>query len=276
MAAGLIASCRGPSPDIYDSGQVDVTPDSCSFTVSFKIQDNLSDTLRRPRRLDLFSYSADGLKELLDVRKYDNLPDSVLLYGSRADRIIVAIANSRLEFNTDALTRFDSIELLVWDFGQDSPSAPVMSGICEIGADSKAVITLTPLMARVQLGEISNSMKGYVRLENPRLYLENMNGSAELLRTVGFRPSETVADPPHTPLPYDIGIYPQNPGTEVFCYPNDSPGTIGTPATALVLECEINGTTRSFSTPIPSLERNSTTRIDISVSGPESFESRIY
>lgn len=276
MAAGLIASCRASPPDIYDSGQVDVTPDSCSFTVAFRVQDNLSDTLRRPRRLDLFSYSADSLKELLDVRRYDFLPDSVLLYGSRSDRIIVAIANSGLDFNTDALARFDSIELLVWDFEHDSPSAPVMSGICEIGADSKAVITLTPLMARVQLGEISNSMKGYVRLESPRLYLENMNASAELLRAVGFRPSESVTDPPRTPLPYDIGVFPQNPGTELFCYPNDSPGTIGTPATALVLECEINGTTRVFRTPIPSLERNSTTRMDISVSGPESFESRIY
>ena len=275
-AAGLIASCGKDEPFLYDNEQVAVQSDSCSFKVVFNVQDNLADTLRRPGRLDLFVYAADGIKELLDVRTYDFMPDSVLLYGTDADRLVVAIANSTMSFNTDALSRYDSIELLTWNFFQDSPSAPVMSGQCELAADTKATLTLTPLMARVQLGEISNSMKGYVRLENPRLYLENMNGSAELMRTVGFRPTEAVSNPPRTPLPYDIGIFPQNPGTEVFCYPNDTPGTIGTPETAIVLECEIYGTTHCFRTPIPSIGRNSTTRLDISVSGPDSFESRIY
>lgn len=251
-------------------------PDSCSFTVSFKIQDHTCDTLRRPARLDLFSYSADGIKDLLDYRRYDFLPDSVLLYGTGQDRIMVAIVNSELNFNTEALSRFDSIELLVWNFADDSPSTPVMSGTCEVAANGSALLTLTPLMSRVQLGEISNSMTGYLRLENPRLYLANMNNSAELLRTVGFRPTEASETVIRVPLPFDVGIFPQNPGTELFCYPNDTPGTIGTPATELVLECEIGGVTRSFSTPIPSLARNSTTRIDLSISGPDSFESKIY
>lgn len=276
VTAGLIASCSPDIPDIYDSGQVEVTPDSCSYTVLFKVQDNLADTLRRPGRIDLFVYSADGIKQLLDMRRYDFLPDSVRLYGSGGDRIAVAVANSKFNFNPEALSRYDSIELLTWNLSDDSPSAPVMSGQCQVAADGRSGLTLTPLMARVQLGEISNSMKNYVRLENPRLYLENSNQSAELLRTMGFRPSETASDPPRTPLPYDIGIFPQTPGTELFCYPNDTPGTIGTPPTSLVLECEINGATYTFSTTIPSIERNSTTRIDISVSGPDSYESKVY
>lgn len=275
-AAGLIASCGGVVPDRYDTAIIDVPPDSSSFTVCFRIEDGISDTPHRIHRLDLFIYDADGAKELLDYRRYDFLPDSVLLYGTGQERMMVAIANSCFDFNTDALSRFDSIEMIVWNFEDDSPGTPVMSGTCEIAPGGRSSITLTPLMARVQLGEISNSMKGYLRLENPRLYLDNMNASAELLRTVGFRPSETVDDPPVTPLPYDIGIFPQNPGTQVFCYPNDTPGTIGTPATAIVLECEICGVTHNFSTSIPSVARNSTTRIDIIVNGPDSFESKIY
>ena len=276
VSAGLIAACTKPSPDLYDSEQISVTPDSSSFCIGFNVLNGISDTPLPVNRLDLFVYNADAVGELLDSRRYDFLPDSVLLYGPGLDRLVVAIANSPHDFNAGALARFDSIELLTYDFTDDSPQSPVMSGQCEVAADGRASITLTPLMARVQLGEISNYMKGYVRLEDPRLYLDNMNSSAEVMRTVGFRPSETISSPQRIPLPYDIGIFPQNPGTELFCYPNDTPGTIGTPATALVLECEIKGITCSFSTPIPSILRNSTTRIDLSVSGPESFESKIY
>ena len=274
--AGLIASCAKPAPDLYDSEQIEVPPDSSSFRIGFSVQNGISDSPLPIQRLDVFVYNADHVGELLDMRRYDFLPDSLLLYGPGLDRLVVAIANSPHEFNAGALARFDSIELLTYNYTDDSPAAPVMSGMCEVAAEGNASITLTPLMARVQLGEISNYMERYVRLENPRLYLDNMNSSAEVLRTVGFRPSETVSNPPRTSLPYDIGIFPQNPGTELFCYPNDTPGTIGTPPTALVLECEISGVTRRFSTSIPSIERNSTTRIDLSVSGPESFESRIY
>lgn len=276
VSAGLIAACAKPAPDVYDSEQITVTPDSCSFCIRFTKQSGISDYPLPVKRLDLFIYDADRVGELQDRLRYDFMPDSVLLYGPGNDRLVVAIANSPHEFNEGALSRFDSIELLTYDFADDSPQFPVMSGMCEVAAGGSASITLTPLMARIQLGEISNNMQRYVRLENPRLYLDNMNSSAEVLRTVGFRPSETVSDPPRTPLPYDIGIFPQNPGTELFCYPNDTPGTVSTPATSLVLECEIGGSTCSFCTAIPSIGRNSTTRIDLSVNGQDSFESRIY
>ncbi len=276
VTACLISSCSPGIPDTYDNYQIDVPPDSCSFTVCFSLSDNTSDIPHGVQKLDVFVYDADGLKSLLDTRSYDFLPDSILLYGPEGDRLIVAVANSPLAFNHEALARYDSIELLCYNFSDDSPKAPLMSGMCEVGPDGRGQTTLTPLMARVQLGEISNTMKGYARLEDPRIYLSNMNGSAELLRSMGFRPSETIQDPPVVSLPYDIGIFPQNPGTELFCYPNDSPVTIGTPATALVLECEIGGVTHSFSTPLPSVCRNTTTHVDLCISGPDEFDSRIY
>jgi hypothetical protein len=151
-----------------------------------------------------------------------------------------------------------------------------MSGQCEVASGTGRQLTLSPLLARIKLGEISNSMSGYVRLENPRIRLDNMNAWAELLRTNGFRPSELIEKPPSKPLPYDIGIFSQTPGTELYCYPNDSPLDAGTPATVFVLECEISGATCSFSISLPSVGRNTTTRIDVSVSGPDSFESKVY
>ena len=279
----MLPVCLAPScleadpPDAYPQDEVFVPADSSSFTVRFKIDDRSSDTLRPIRRLDVFAYDADGLHGLVQSRRYGYLPDSLVLYGPVTGMTVVAVANSPSDFNKDALGRYDSIELLTYRFEDDSPQAPLMSGQCSVGADRRAVITLAPMLSRIVLGEVSNGLRNYVRLEDPRITLEGMNASAELLRTSGFYPSETVADPPVRRLPYDIGIFPQCPGTELFCFPNDSEeATIGNPATVFVFECEIRGLTRRFCVPLPSLKRNTTTFVDITITANEELESRIY
>lgn len=251
--------------------------DSSSFTVRFAVADKSSDTLRPVRRLDVFAYDADGLHSLILSRRYGFLPDSLLLYGPVTGMTVVAVANSPMDFNTSALDRYESIELLSYRFEDDSPQVPLMSGVGSVGADRSTVVTLTPMLARVVLGEVCNELKGYVRLEDPRITLESMNASAEILRTNGFYPSETVPEPPVARLPFDIGIFPQSPGTELFCFPNDSQeATIGTPATALAFECEVRGSTRRFSVPLPALRRNSTTHVDITITASETLESKVY
>ena len=277
VPACLVASCLGIPGEETESPWIDITPaDSCCFTVSFSVINGISETELPVSRLDLFIYDADAVKELLDRRTYTFLPDSVRFYGKDGDKTVVAIANSPREFNDEALSRYDSIELVSFSSEEDSPHSPLMGGQCAVAPGAGTKLTLTPLLARIKLGEISNTMSGYIRLENPRVWLENMNAWAELLRTAGFRPSQTIEKPPPKPLPYDIGIFAQTPGTELFCYPNDSSPDSGTPATAFVLECEIGGATCSFRTPIPTIGRNTTTRIDVSVSGPDSFESKVY
>ena len=259
------------------SDEVFVPVDSSSFTVRFAVADRSADTLRPVRRIDVFAYDADGLQQLILSRHYDFLPDSLLLYGPVTGMTVVAVANSPVGFNSEALGRYDSIEMLTYRFEDDSPQAPLMSGMASVGADRAALITLTPMLSRVALGEVSNELKNYVRLEDPRITLENMNASAELLRTKGFYPSETVAEPPVMRLPYDIGIFPQRPGTELFCFPNDSEdATIGTPATVFVFECEIRGATSRFRIPIPSIKRNSTTYVDVTVTANGELESKVY
>ena len=108
-------------------------------------------------------------------------------------------------------------------------------------------------------------------------FLENLNPDAEVLREGGFRPSSIIETGAKTSLPYDIGVFAQHPETEVFCYPNDSSeATIGTPGTKLVLECEIKGEIARFKIDLPAIRRNSTTTVDITVSGKEDFESKVY
>lgn len=274
----LTPSCNGNmGPDLHPGDEVFVQPDSCLYSVVLVEQDNSSDTTRRVRRLDLFVYDADGLHSLLLQRQYGFLPDSVVLYGPATGVTVVAVANSPRDFNAGALERYDSIELLRYDYLEDSPAQPIMGGQCNVTDGARATLVLSPLLCRVALGEVSNELQGYTRLEDPRVYLENMNASAELLRTVGFLPTETVPDPPRVKLPYDIGIFTQSPGSELFCYPNDSAqATIGSPSTALVFECEIKGATRQFRVPLPGLKRNTTTHVDISITVLGDLEYNVY
>lgn len=276
MPACLLSSCtHNIGPDVADL--VEVPVDSCKICLKFNVVDNLSDTLHPVHRLDLLLYSADDMKGLRHKRVYEHLPDSIIIYGPKEDLIAVAVANSAEPLFSNAPPRYDAAEELSCDFSSDSPNSPLMSGTLKLEAGEGGTVPISPLMSRVMLGMITNTMKNYVRLEDPRVYLENVNSAAEILRTGGFRPSELIAATDRVQLPYDIGVFSQSPGTELFCYPNDSPAaTIGTPATVLVLECEIKGMTKQFRIPLPVLRRNSTTRVDITVNGPTEFESNIY
>ncbi len=271
----MITSCSNPEePGIVED--VSVKTDSCRFSLTLDINSGISDSLAQVETIDLLIYDSDGLGSLETWLNYDSLPDSISFEGAKRAKTVVAIANSPRSFSRRAIERFDSIEYLSYDFEEDSPGEPLMSGMCSLLPDHSGHISLIPLMSRVQLGEISNTMKGYVRLEDPRIYLENANSSAEILRSSDFRPSEFVPVSKQR-LPYDIGIFSQRPGNELFCYPNDTPeSTLGAPQTSLVLECEIYGNTCRFPVVLGSIGRNKTLHVDISVGGPELYESKVY
>ena len=274
--ACLFSSCGKLSPG-GDVELIEVPVDSCHICLHFKIDDALGDSVHAAKRLDVLLYGADGIKPLRAKRVYDFLPDSIIVYCPREELLAVAVANYPQELFSSPPERYDGAEQLSCPFDADSPLHPLMSGTAVIEAGASGTVTLSPLMSRVKLGVISNNMKNYVRLEDPRIFLENVNAGAEILREGGFRPSEMLRATSKVALPYDIGVFAQSPGTELFCYPNDSPEvTIGTPATEFVLECEIKGITRQFKISLPALCRNTTTRVDISVDGPGQFESKVY
>ncbi len=275
LPACLLSCSKAGGAEVADI--VEVPVDSCSICLKFNILDNLADTLHPVRRLDLLVYSADGIQELRHKRYYEHLPDSVILYGPSEAVTVVAVANSPDPLFSNPPLRFDAAEQLQCELSSDSPSHPLMSGTANFNAGEGGTVQVCPLMCKVMLGVITNNLKNYVRLEDPRIYLENVNSGAEILRSGGFRPSELLATTDKVPLPYDIGVFSQSPGTALFCYPNDSAAiTIGTPATFLVLECEISGSTRQFKIQLPALRRNSTTRVDISVNGPSEMETAVY
>ena len=276
-AACLTSSCLTGEkvPPVVEDLNIKI--DSCWFALDLSVQSGLSDKVPDVTRLDILVYDMDGIGSLESWEKYESLPDSLLIRGAKRAKTIVAIANSPRSFSRKAIERYDSIELLCYDFDEDSPERPLMSGICSLEPEKRGVLRLTPLMSKVQLCEICNTMKNYVRLENPRVYLENTNASAEILRFTGFRPSEISDNRRKQNLPYDIGIFPQHTMTDLYCYPNDSEeSTPGNPHTVMVLECEITGSTCRFPVELGAVERNKTVHVDLSIEAPGLFESKVY
>ena len=214
--------------------------------------------------LDLFVYQADGLKELQFHERISG-GDAVLSLSDSLPKTLAVVANVRGTFNLDALNHFDSLDALVFRFSDDNPQAPLMTGIGSFVPGRDTTVALTPLLCTVQLTEVSNWMDGDRLAENPRVWLENINGQAEMFRERGFTVRDPVASKTER-LPFDIGLYSQYPGTKLYCYPNDLPNpTTGNPATELVFQYEVDGKTRTQRYILHPIQRGSTIPVEVMI-----------
>lgn len=221
--------------------------------------------------VDILVYADEGLRPLERHIHLDTGPggtgvwtDSLVL--GKGGKMAVAFGNLPWRLNIDALGNYANAEQMSVRFEDDDPEFPACSGTATFAAGEDFRLSLRPLMCRVVVSEVSNHLEGYTRVEDPRVYLRNMNASAELLRGDGFRPSELIGRSAVLPLPCDIGLFAQYPEAVLYCYPDDS-GTdiLGTPARELVFECEIRGETREFREPLPPSGRGSTLRYSVRI-----------
>lgn len=231
------------------------------------------------RKLDIFIYGYDGLRKLESHTALSGdgteRRDTVRCTAGR--KTIVAIANSPMGFNLTALAKMDGMELVSYRAADDDASAPVMSASADAEAGETVCLELKPLLCRVRLAEISNTMPGYRLLEEPVAFLTDCNPYAEILRQKDFRPKEMSADTLRQPLPYDIGVFTQHPRTELFCYPNDTPeNMLGSPRTIFGLECRIDGEKTVFECPLPPLGRAGSVDVAICVDGPDSWTCSVW
>lgn len=224
------------------------------------------------KKTGVFLYDSDGLRGMVNMRE-ENDPGAFIKINSTAgEKDLVVIANSPRRLDPDAVSRYDTMELVAYDFGEDDPNVPISSGRLHlfIGRDSCICITLLPLMSEVVVFKVTNEMEGYVLMESPRARLRSRNAGCEILKDSGFIPAETVPDSEAVPLPCDIGKQPQYPELALHCYPNDSSGgSIGSLRTGIELECEISGKTCSFAGELPSIERGSVIYAELTVRSPE-------
>lgn len=274
LLPALLGSCRkDPGPD-GPSGDTPPAPVADSSYACIRLQAGGHEI----RDLDIFVYDAKDIRALdahLTLSAADGLPDSLHVRVPTGEKIFVAIANSPRKFNLKALERYDAMEQLSFAFGDDDPARPILSGSCE-APDQRGTVVLQPLLCRVVLTSISNTMDGFELLESPRVRLRDLPDRTEVLRQKDFRPAELLDAGPWVELPCDVGFFPQEPHTALWCYPNDTPeNVLGVPRPALELSCGIKGETCSFSVPLPPTVRDSRVEVEITVDGPDSFRYRI-
>lgn len=219
---------------------------------------------------DIFIYrDSDGILEF-HHHSYSHEGINVELWPG--DYTAVTVTDSPYAFDCDALKSFDSIELLEYHISDDSRPVPISSAVTSFQAGDSVSIKVGALRSTVILQEITNNLGGYTRLEDPRIYLENANLQAEILRSSGFRSQEPGLSTPAKPLPYDIGIYTQHPAIELYCYPNDSEeASQTTPRTIFVFECEIQGQSYRFPYTLPPLHRGEVTNLSLSIDSEKEY-----
>ena len=270
LPAFLVASCgKMPATGNGTDNPEQEKKDSAVTFIRF------ADPLIPVDRLDVFIYETEGLQKLEKYIRLDSLPESLEAYISKGNKLVAAIANSPKNFNLTALSRYPAMSQISYGFSEDSPERPIMSGYAK-SSDQNAGIELAPMLCKVILSAIGNTMDDYELLEEPRIRLRGINAAAKFFSTEEYLPGETVDKGVWATLPYDVGYYPQQPGTTLYCYPNETPeGIIGQDRTSLELECGIKGRRYSFMVDLPPFGRTSVTEVEISVSGPGAFSSSV-
>ena len=267
----LLGSCRKAGPVLEEEDTVQEVQAPDSVLTAIRLQAGGLPV----RRLDLFIYDASGTKALQKHVQLDNLPAELHLPTLPGEKILVGIANSPLRFNLNALARFEAMEQLQYRFGDDSPDYPILGGFCT-RAEESGTIVLRPLLCKIVLNSVSNTMDDYELMEEPRVRLCDLPDGAEILREKDFRPTELIGAGAWQSLPYDVGFFPQYPDIVLWCYPNDTPETVlGTPRPMLQLECTICGEICSFDVPLPPLARGSTKEIDLTINGPYDYRFKV-
>lgn len=223
------------------------------------------------RRLDLFVFNDDALRTLdAYTRSYAYTPEAVTVSSASGEKILVAVANHA--FPDDFVTTIHNYEDLrrsVVSFTGDHPSWPVMSGeTCfTAGPGQGCSVTLEPMMSSIEIKSVKSPACGPA-LRNVKVYLTGVGNRAELLRTEGFLPAETLnngrlSETDLGRLAYSGMVYKylgngkadgngSSYGSAVlYCYPNEAEEeSFASPYTRLVIEGMLDGKTCYYPIPI--------------------------
>lgn len=189
---------------------------------------------------------------------------------SAGEKIAVALANVPYDLNLDAISRYESLELMEYEYEGPCRDPVLMSGEIQftVSGDTELSMEVTPPLSCVVVSSVTNLLPGYVRLENPAVRLTGCGRYVEIMRVDGFRPRERLDSTGAVPLPYDVGIVPQYPDLWLWCSPNDAAG--GFPdfgGTGMEFECDILGRRMHYCTGLPPLARSGITGVDIVIDG---------
>lgn len=225
--------------------------------------------------LQVLIYKNSGTQSLETKLDFAEIPDTIEVVTTEGEKHIAVVANCPKSLSTVALSRYDALAGLGYDFNDEDLEYPIVSGYC-LTQGQIGEVDLTSLMCQVEISAISNSMDNYELVESPKIRLVDINSYAYVMQESGFYPTELIDYGEWSELPYDIGLFTQYPGTTVYCYPNEtSEEILGSIFTYLELECLINNSTCNFYIQLPAFGRNSKIEVELTIHGSNSFDNTV-
>lgn len=221
--------------------------------------------------VDVFVYSDEGIRQL---DSYCRLAAkrSVTVRAGPGDKTFVFLANVPGSIATDRLRRFDAMEALSMRYAAESAASPLLSGIYHSSSGPEGTVELKPLLCPIIIGTVRNALDA--PLEAPVLCLKGVNAHTEILRSTGFRPSETLDSPDGLrdpaimmrALPFDAVDSPIKAGITIYSYPNDvADATTGALPTSICMAGRLRGEECMFEAALPAIERGDTLRVDLEI-----------
>lgn len=214
---------------------------------------------------DVFMFNDDVLQRIDAYQRVEIGRDNSLDAASREGRkIAVIICNPQQEnYDWNSISSFESISEIYSDLRMEDPERPLMSGVMQVNTDNGPEFSMdvSPLLSEIHVRSIRCDFSGrpYAGslLENPHIYLANVNSMAAILDSDISGPASPVntdgyphesdrcmkhPEMVHVALDTGIGSETVYPAASLYCYPNSSnEDSAGTPFTRLVISGEING-----------------------------------
>lgn len=219
--------------------------------------------------VDILIFNNDE-KGRLDTyqRIYNHDEDLLKVSSTSGDMLFTVLSNSRRdEYDWTEICSRENLEKVTVRLEDETEDGLFMSGECTGTAGSRIPLMLSRKCAEIRLRSvrcdfISQSYSG-CRIENPRVYLINVNAEAPVIGNskgyamriintgrLDMKDLRNFKEPGiiYQELPGSIGKDAYYAGIGLLCYPNhidvESPGT---PATRLVIEGTVSGRTYYWS-----------------------------
>lgn len=258
------------------------------------------------KRMDVFVFDDNAVQSLDSYsRDYAYTTSSFTAASSSGDKIIVALANSRLT-NEDiaSVSVYEDLNRLRTRLSDETPEYPLMTGETRVcaGAEDECTVVLYPMISEIRLSSLVCRMEGAYSgksLEKVKAYLTNVSNSTEMMRWDGFRPSEILnqgrmSESDMQGMAYQRMLYNyigngvrtgngySYGSASLFCYPNDTrEESAGSPFTTLVIEGTLDGRTCYYpirinrkgyghSVGVEGISRNAQYVINLTITGPGS------
>ena len=223
------------------------------------------------KRLDLFVFDEDNIGALDSYVSYERyIPEGLKVASAGGAKIVAAVANMpQMEDFISRIGCLEDLRRVKSELSNDNPDTPVMSGTGRFRGkeDTSCLVSLAPMMSRVELKDLSFEVSGS-GLTEVKVYLTGISSSVGILQEKEFMPSgilnfgelseKDLALLPSSGMVYRyLGNGRKSSGKTVFgpatlyCYPNESTGeSLGSPFTRLVIEGKVNGEKRFWSVAI--------------------------